>query len=348
MGNDWVYYSSGGYAGVFEALGEYYLPNLEYSTNSIIGGKPFREREIKNIIENYHHIIGELSHKDLSKPIYDWFQSIKKNSPGKLKEKAERLFRLLGSRVSVLPPDARHVDYNVIPIYISDGCLYKCKFCKVKNKRQFSVRTQSQINTQLSELKQIYSTDISNYNSIYMGEHDALNAPDHLILRTLQSATISFGLNNSYMKNKYLFMFGSVDSLLNKEIDFFQELDRSSFLSFINIGLESYDQATLDYLGKPLDSEKIKLAFDKIQMINNTMNNIEISSNFIIDDSLSSAHYNSMMTLLNPGINRFNPKGTIYLSPLKFSNPSREALYDFYRLKALSRFPTYLYIIQRL
>ena len=27
-GNDWIYYSTGGYTGVFETTGEYYLPNL--------------------------------------------------------------------------------------------------------------------------------------------------------------------------------------------------------------------------------------------------------------------------------------------------------------------------------
>ncbi len=348
MGNDWVYYSSGGYAGVFEALGEYYLPNLEYPTNSLIGGKPFIENEIKTIIKNYHQIIGEISDKDHPESIHHRLQKIMENSPEVLTHKANRLFEILGSRVTVLPPDARHVDYNVIPIYICDSCLYKCKFCKVKNKKRFAVRTQSQINNQISDLKHLYSKDISNYNSIYLGEHDALNAPDHLIFNTLESSTKTFELNHSFMKNKYLFMFGSVDSLLDKDMEFFEVLDRSSFLSFINIGLESYDQATLDYLGKPLDTEKIKQAFKKIQVINRAMNNIEITSNFIIDDSLSPGHYDSMMDLLRQGVSRFNPKGTIYLSPLKFSNPSREALYDFYRLKALSRYPTYLYIIQRL
>ena len=40
-GNDWVYYSTGGYTGVFEATGEYYLPNFQYPTNNLLGGDPF-------------------------------------------------------------------------------------------------------------------------------------------------------------------------------------------------------------------------------------------------------------------------------------------------------------------
>jgi len=54
MGNDWIYYSTGGYSGVYEALGEYYLPNLMYPTNSLLGGKPFNENEIDQIVKNWH------------------------------------------------------------------------------------------------------------------------------------------------------------------------------------------------------------------------------------------------------------------------------------------------------
>ena len=49
QGNDWVYYSTGGYTGVFEATGEYYLPNFQYPTNSILGGHPFAQEEIARI-----------------------------------------------------------------------------------------------------------------------------------------------------------------------------------------------------------------------------------------------------------------------------------------------------------
>jgi len=67
-----------------------------------------------------------------------------------------------------------------------------------------------------------------------------------------------------------------------------------------------------------------------------------------MDESLPDTHYNTLMTLIRDSVNRTRPKGNIYMSPLKFGAPSREVLYDFYRLKARSRFPTFLYIIQRL
>ena len=61
IGNDWIYYSTGGYSGVFEAIGEYYLPNFQYLTNSLIGGKPFKEPLVNNIVTNWHTIIGKIS-----------------------------------------------------------------------------------------------------------------------------------------------------------------------------------------------------------------------------------------------------------------------------------------------
>ncbi|MCK5163891.1 MAG: radical SAM domain-containing protein, partial [Desulfobacula sp.] len=265
-----------------------------------------------------------------------------------LQKKAQKLFNISGSRVTVMPPDARHVDYNIIPINISDGCLYKCRFCKVKNKKKFSIRSQQDIDNQINLLKQLYDKDILNFNALFLGEHDALNAPCDLILHTAQTAFDAFEFQASYMKKNFIFMFGSVDSFLNAGKTFFKNLNRLPFLSFINIGIESYDQATLDFLGKPLTCKKVDRAFDKIQTINDTFPNIEITCNFVMDEALSDSHYTTLMTLIREKVNRTKPKGCIYLSPLKFGSPSRQVLYDFYKLKSRSRLPTFLYMIQRL
>ena len=73
-GNDWVYYSTGGYAGVVEAIGEYYLPNLRYPTNALIGGKPFREKHIHTLVSNWYGILNQMV-PDLvtkEKELEDW------------------------------------------------------------------------------------------------------------------------------------------------------------------------------------------------------------------------------------------------------------------------------------
>ena len=348
MGNDWVYYSTGGYSGVFEALGEYYLPNLMYPTNSLLGGRPFEENAIDGIVKNWHEIILQLPVKETPVEFSQWIQSIQQQSPEKLQKKSQNLLDISGSRVTVMPPDARHVDYNIIPVAICEGCLYKCQFCKIKNKKKFSLRSKQDIDSQITQLRQLYSQDIVNFNAIFLGEHDALNAPRELILYTVQKAFEGFEFQSSYMKENFLFMFGSVDSFLNAGKRFFGTLNGLPFQTFINIGLESYDQATLDLLGKPVTKNQVRQAFEKIQTINDTFSNIEITCNFVMDETLPDSHYEALITLIRKSVNRTKPKGCIYLSPLKFNSPSRQDLYNFYKLKSLSRFPTFLYMIQRL
>lgn len=60
-GNDWVYYSTGGYAGVFEAIGEYYLPNFAYPPNNLLGGQPFCENTISGLTNSWYQRLTELS-----------------------------------------------------------------------------------------------------------------------------------------------------------------------------------------------------------------------------------------------------------------------------------------------
>jgi hypothetical protein len=348
MGNDWIYYSTGGYSGVFEAIGEYYLPNLMYPTNSLLGGKPFSEEPIDDIVKNWNEILMQVPETDMPEQFSGWLNAVQYQIPEKLQDKAQQLFDITGSRVSVMPPDARHVDYNIIPVNISDGCLYKCRFCKIKNHKKFIVRPQRDIDRQIRKLARIYDKDIINFNAIFLGEHYALDASGEIILESAENAYNAFDFQSSYMKDNYLFMFGSADSFLNADESLFKRLDSLDFKTFINIGLESYDQETLDLIGKPITREMVGRAFKKIQEINNACPNIEITSNFVMDESLPDTHYDALMTLIRDSVNRTRPKGTIYMSPLKFGSPSREVLYDFYRLKAKSRFPTLLYIIQRL
>ncbi|MDM8537484.1 radical SAM protein [Desulfobacterales bacterium HSG17] len=348
IGNDWIYYSTGGYAGVFEAIGEYYLPNLMYQTNSLLGGLPFKDESIDHIVKNWHEILMSEIPANLPDHFMPWLKAVQDHTPDRLEKKAEKLFNITGSRVSVMPPDARHVDYNIIPVNISDGCLYKCRFCKIKNHKKFNNRPIEDIDRQFRQIKQLYNNDIVNFNALFLGEHDALNASCDLILETVQKAYHTFNFKNSYMSDNYLFIFGSADSFLNKDAAFFKRLNQLDFQTFINIGLESFDQKVLDMIGKPISEKKVGRAFKKIQSINNAYNNIEITCNFVMDENLPDSHHNSLMTLIRNSVNRTNPKGSIYLSPLKFGSPSREVLYDFYKLKALSRFPTFLYIIQRL
>ncbi len=121
----------------------------------------------------------------------------------------------------MLPPDARHVDYNFVPLTISEGCLYKCTFCKVKNGTIYKEKEEREIDRQIVRLKQLYSRDLVNYNSLFLGEHDALQAGSECILSSIEKAYGEFSFADSYTSGSNVFLFGSVTSILNKPEIFF-------------------------------------------------------------------------------------------------------------------------------
>jgi radical SAM superfamily enzyme YgiQ (UPF0313 family) len=350
MGNDWVYYSTGGYTGVFEAIGEYYLPNFAYPSNNLLGGHPFADKIISCLAGSWYQILAELAGGQGVAPesIRNFLKTALANTPSRLEEKAKRLHRIIGGRISVLPPDARHVEYHLIPLTISRGCLHKCRFCKVKNAIPFSVKSQPEISKQIGELKKLYGADLTNYNALFLGEHDALQAGGDLICFALQEAYRAFGFAESHIAEHKTFLFGSATSLVNAPEQLFTNLEKLPGMYYINIGLESADQETLDRLGKPISSTLVEEAFTRMQEINDRYQSIEITANFIMDGELPAGHYPAILELLRERQTRSKPKGSIYFSPLTFNQPSRARLFEFNRLKILSRFPTFLYIIQRL
>ncbi len=349
-GNDWVYYSTGGYAGVFEAIGEYYLPNLTYPTNNVLGGQPFSESSISGLTNSWYQIITELSEGlgNAPEPVRHFLRDALANTPACLAEKAKRLKEIIGGPISVLPPDARHVDYNLIPLTIAQGCLHKCLFCKVKNTTSFRVKTAAEITEQIGRLKNLYGADLPNYNALFLGEHDALQAGGDLICCSIEEAYREFGFADSHIAEHKTFLFGSATSLVNAPEQFFLNLEKLPGMYYINIGLESADQETLDKLGKPISVNLVQAAFRRMQEINDRYRSIEVTANFIMDEQLPANHYPAILELIRERLVHTKPKGSIYFSPLTFNQPSRARLFEFNRLKILSRLPTFLYIIQRL
>lgn len=350
IGDDWLYYSTGGYTGVFETTGEFYLPNLPYVTNNHLGGKPLDQEPIRSLIENWPAEVDRIAAccRGCSDDIDLLIDRIRRRTPAALAERANRLHRIVNGPVSVLPPDTRHVDYQVVPLNVSLGCLYKCSFCRVKNNRSFTQLTMAEIEAQLDSLRTLLANDLINFNSIFLGQHDGLNCPPSLLCGAVESAHRKLDLKSSWLDGTNTFLFGSVGSLHAAEEKLFDDLDKLPGRVFVNIGLESADQHTLDLLGKPLKAEEVRAAFDLIQTINQRHRSLEISANFVTDPDLPVSHYHTMMELIRDRVKAPRDKGCIYLSPLRFNEPSRARLFDFYKIKRLSRLPLYMYTIQRL
>ena len=350
VGNDWIYYSTGGYTGVFETTGEYYLPNLPYPTNKFLGGNPFDNSLIHDLTANWPARLEEARSRLREAPpeVVAFFGQVAANSPEVLADKGAALYQVCENCTSVLPPDARHVDYNVIPVNIARGCLHKCRFCRVKNSHPFRSKSRAEIDSQLDQLQHLYAKDLVNYNAVFLGEHDGLQADPGIILYSISRAQERLGLTESAIKGTNIFIFGSVISFLDAPQSLFQELENVPGSVYINVGLESADQATLDILGKPLRREQVIKAFERMQAINETFRTIEITANFVIGDNLGQSHYEALLELIGQRVDRTRSKGCVYLSPLDENEVSRARLFDFYRYKVTSRLPLYLYMIQRL
>jgi hypothetical protein len=356
VGNDWVYYSSGDYIGTYELMGEYYLPCLSYSSNALVDEHPFEKDPVKTAIRSWRSLLERarvLGMKDGSEGLKNFLCRLAGNDDETLKQRSEILHRLIGGEITVLPPDTRHVDYEVIPVIVADGCLYHCGFCGIKKEEKFAPRTSRNILEQMENLKHFYGRDIHNYNAVFLGQHDALCAGRDLLEWAAQAAFEKFEFKHSYLKGARLFLFGSADSLMDSEEVLFESLNRLPFYTYINVGLESADRTTLAVLGKPVAAEKVHETFSRMLEINRKYERIEVTANFVYGDELPPAHLPSLLELVRNKTSLFHNKGTLYLSPLiqdkrRRKGNRRELLNKFYKVKAQSPLSTFIYLIQRL
>jgi len=349
--NDWVFYSVGRYHRLFSFLGEYYLPCLSYPSNSLWHYNPFEDFTIQKALAAGFRLEAELRpvlSNGTPPRIKDFLGRILRHNASTLRLKTEKLHQTIGGPVSVLPPDARHVDYEVIPLMVADGCLYHCDFCCVKSRRSFQRRSKANIRRQIRQLKTLYGPNLRNYNALFLGNHDALAAGWESIGLAAAEAHEAFDFERSLIRNPALFLFGSADSLLAAADGLFEALNRLPFYSYINIGLESADAATLSQINKPLEANKIIDAFRRMLDINRRHLNIEITANFLLGDRLPPGHYDALLDLIRGGLDRYYSKGAIYLSPLNTSLNRQALLRRFAQIKTQSRLPAYLYLIQRL
>ncbi len=349
--NDWVFYSVGRYHRLFSFLGEYYLPCLSYPSNPLWEYNPFADLSVQKALAAWSRLEADLRPmltNGIPSRVKDFLGCISRHDLHTLRLKTERLHQIIGGPVSVLPPDTRHVDYEVIPLMVADGCLYHCKFCCVKSRRSFHRRSKANIRRQIRELKTFYGANLGNYNALFLGNHDALAAGWDSIGMAAVEAYEAFDFERSHIKNPALFLFGSADSLLNVGDKLFEALDRMPFFTYINIGLESADTDTLSQINKPLELNKVKDAFQKMLDVNRRCLNIEVTANFLLGDRLAPEHYAALIELIRSCLNRFYSKGAIYLSPLNTSRNRAFLLRQFLEIKNKSRLPTYLYLIQRL
>ena len=144
-----------------------------------------------------------------------------------------------------------------------------------------------------------------------------------------------------------------MDSLLKSNDSLFASLNRLPFFTYINVGLESADPATLALLKKPVNVKDVEKAFKKMFAINRKYEKVEVTANFVFGGGLPQSHFLALCELTGNTLTHFYNKGAVYLSPFidgkrKVRETKRELLKKFNKVKALSRLPTFIYLIQRL
>ncbi len=349
--DEWVYYFSGGYRGVDAYMGEFYLPCLMNADNPVLKvTTPYREiaAQARRSLEKLIAALNARNGDGLSPTMAKALRRIKTANGGALKLKAYRFNKILGGSIPVLPPDARHVDYDVIPIIIADGCTYNCAFCSVKTGREFRARAVEDVKRQIAALADFYADDLKNYNSLFLGQNDALNAGLDLITTAARQAYKDFDFQNSNMTRPRLFLFGSISSFAQTDAAFLKAINHLPYYTYINIGLESFDQATLDQLKKPVTADSVEKAFFRMAEINQTYPNIEMTSNFVLGDELPDTHIKTFKHITGEKLARHSPKGAVYMSPLSAYGPRLQLQKQFIELKNYSKLPTYIYLIQHL
>ena len=356
IGNDWVYYSAGDYKGVYDLIGEYYYPYLSYPSNAILGDSPFEGTGIRRALNSWAALQTRLKALiPLAAPdtLQDFLKLVAEQTPGALRAKAATLHRLIGGRVTVLPPDSRHVDYEVIPLTVAEGCLLNCGFCRVKSGRGFKPYTRASILEQIEDLKRLLDRDLPNYSALFLGQHDALETGQDLIQFVAETAYRSFQFERSHTGGPFLFLFASPVSLLAARNTLFQTLDALPYSTYINVGLEAADAVTLKGLRRPVSVESVRDAFSRMLDINRTYRAIEVTANFLFSDEFSEDHFASLLELMRNRLDPTRAKGAIYLSPVVDETRvndarRREIIRRFQEVKMHSLLPVFLYLIQRL
>jgi hypothetical protein len=348
-GNSWVYYFSGRYTeDLYDWLGEYYLPCFRYPSNSLWRVDPFEDEAVQRALAVWKEaplVAQRHLEKGAPERVGRFLRRIRERGEALLGETAEELWRVLGDRVRVLPPDSRHVDYEVLPLLIADGCLYDCSFCRVKSGRSYRSRTKEEVGEELRGVQRLLGEDMVNVNAAFLGQDDALHAGTE---RVLDAAGMCLeALRESPLLDRYVFLFASVHSLLGASEELWRGLAELPCRTYVNVGLESVVGETLRELGKPVRAEDARQAFRRMCDLNERLERVEVSANFVVDPDLSSAHWGEMEALLRDVPERPRSKGTVYLSPLR-GGRKREHMRLIRSLKMRSRLPVYLYLIQGL
>jgi len=359
LGDDWIYYSAGDYEGLFSLYGEHQLPCPAYPSNSPLDPRPFADERVRAALEWFASLperLGRLAGRAPPR-LAATLEAISRHTPAGLARRARRLHDICGGRLAVLPPEARHLDYDVVPLTVADGCLYGCRFCCLESPGRLRPRSPDDVADQLERLRRLLGADLPEYAGVFAGNHDGLAAGWELVVQAARRAWEVLELAGSHLAPRLLVLFASADALLSVSEEGWRQLAALPFQVHVNIGLESAHPEILERLGKPLTPARVERALARLLEINQRFVNLEISANFVLppEPHLLRLQEQSLVETLRRLCPRRRSRGAVYLSPLlppqgpPARGFGRRRLIDSVgRLKLRCPLPVFLYLIQGL
>lgn len=350
-GNDLVYYGTHGYESSYDLIKNYYVPFNGVYGSDLFTENPLEGAPVRRALEGFDRLtrsagrLAAAAHCDRPR---EFLRRISARNREALATEGRTLHRILGTNLPVLPPDTIDVDYEVIPLILAEGCSYNCRFCHFKTAGGFRARDRQNIVAQIRRLKAFYGADLVNYNSLMLGQNNALGAGADLLLFAAETAHDLLNLSASYHRGRpNLFLFGSVDSFLEVDHALLERLNRLPYRTSINVGMESFDQQTLERLGKPLQADRVREAFRKMMAVNRGWQNIAVSCNLVSGADLPPGHLETIKAILAKETTA-RDGGVVYLSPLIGNSQRRAILREVGEIKMASPIPVFIYLAQRL
>ena len=283
---------------------------------------------------------GQAAHATDKNRLWDFLGKAARNDKGQLQKVADKLHEIHG-HMTVLPPDTINVDYRVLLIKVMDGCTNNCGFCMVRGESEFAIRDKNDIDRQIDALADVYGADLFNYNSVVLGECDALASP--FIEHAANRAFDVFRCGSSYHVGSNLFLFSTNRSLWELSDSTLNMLEALPFEHvWINVGWEAATDEALSQLRKQQTAQEVLLGMEKAGWINRVSKKVKISGNFITADGYECDG-------IVHAIRKTHYCGQLYLSPLHGQCSSKQALRDLHAIRAASPdVRAYLYTMQRM
>ena len=163
--------------------------------------------------------------------------------------------------IGILPPD----QYRALVLQATQGCSYnKCTFCSFYRGRAFRIKTLPQFQAHIAAVQAFHGPALPVYRSIFLGEANALIAPQRLLVPMLDAVNAAFALVPPDLAGEArarwwaahptaldgVYAFVSALDALRKTADDVADL-RARGLRRVYIGLESGDEDLLRFLNKP-------------------------------------------------------------------------------------------------